>query len=82
MHVLNLKTAFEDYLNQNPSKSYSTVNKKFEMKLVELMYNYLFIIYVVFYINKVDDDVMQAALDHLIWYSPQRYIKGDFKTDI
>ena len=52
------------------------------MKLVELMYNFMFVIYVVMFLNSTDKQVLEAALDHLTWNSPQRYIKGEFRPDI
>jgi hypothetical protein len=34
------------------------------------MYNLLFVIYVVMFLNSTDKQVLEAALDHLTWNSP------------
>jgi hypothetical protein len=52
------------------------------MKLVELMYNYLFIIYVLIFLTNTDNQVQEAVLEQLLLNSPQRYIKGEFRADI
>ena len=84
VEVLNLKEAFIRFADKYPIKGFDNGYAKFSLKLMELMYNILFVAYVLLTIKKSSiptaDKILDTLMEYILWHSPQRYIHGEYNA--